>query len=242
MEKIDGIIRELKENKELTEQEAENLTIEGLKNVAEYLQPGVADLSESEKQDVFKSSTNGTIGILLHEFATGTGLENRTFTDEHAITGSIMSKDFGQDAIEAFYEKNEGKEIGNLEQETYQYKFSPNGNASEGFNAIQSALEHAKAGAEIAMNDDFLRLFLGGTTFTLTPNGGSISISMRDDKSRSSLFLHAGSVWDKAQNKSRATEGNKPLTTTKQTYNSTQKIDVERLKPWYQKAFEYITR
>jgi len=240
--KIDNIINEIKTNKELTEKEIENLTIGGLKDVAEYLQPGVGDMTESEKQEVFKTSTNGTIGILLHEFATGTGEGEREFTDEHPITGDILSKDFGQDAIADFYDKNEGNEVGDLESTRYQYKFSPNGSASEGFNALQSVWEHAKAGKEIVANDDFLRLFLGGTGFKFNPVGDSVEITMTDSKTRSSLFLHASSVWDKAKNVSREKGGNKPLTTTNQSYKTTQKVDAERLKPWYQKAFDYITK
>lgn len=42
------------------------------------------ELSESDKQEVFKTDELGTIGILLWEFATGTGKDERSFnTEEH---------------------------------------------------------------------------------------------------------------------------------------------------------------
>ena len=52
---------------------------------AKTLCPDVDVIGEKQKQEYFKTDAEKTVGILLYEFATGTGLSERTFSniDQH---------------------------------------------------------------------------------------------------------------------------------------------------------------
>ena len=203
----------------------DHLSVDVLKFIAKSLLPGVEDLVEEEKENIFLENTRGTIAILLYEFATGEGEEDRTFNEQDAITKDIMKMDFVQYAIEDFYEKNLGRD--DLVATKYSYPFSPNFSL---YGILNSALQHEKAGYEILSNGDWLRLFLGGTTVHVKPDQGNLTISIGDSKSRNSWYYHIGI--GVARNTSRDSLGNEPLTTTTQIYNSSRSVDMHKLREW----------
>ena len=203
----------------------DHLSVDVLKFIAKSLLPGVEDLVEEEKENIFLENTRGTIAILLYEFATGEGEEDRTFNEQDAITKDIMKMDFVQYAIEDFYEKNLGRD--DLVATKYSYPFSPNFSL---YGILNSALQHEKAGYEILSNGDWLRLFLGGTTVHVKPDQGNLTISIGDSKSRNSWYYHIGI--GVARNTRRDSLGNEPLTTTTQIYNSSRSVDMHKLREW----------
>jgi RHS repeat-associated protein len=237
MQSID-VAEMAKEIKKEGDKTAEQLAIAVFSKLAEKLMPGVSKLTEDQKKQIFKTNTEGTIGILLFEFLTGTGKPEgqREFTEEHAITRDLMKMDMAQDAIERFYSKNRGKSVSETTEKQYSYQFSPSINP---LSWGSSYWQHVKAIIE-AVQGDWLRFFLGGITFTMTPKNGILYITATDPKTRNSFFLHAGFVWSIAKDVNRDPKNPQPLSSTEQTYKSQQKIDPERLKPWYQKVSDYI--
>ena len=218
----------------MTEARAVKETIE----IATNLCPKVASLSEEQKQAAFKSSTRETVGIMLYEFATGTGPANgaRSFGSDAAITKSIMSMDIGLDAIDKFYSENIGRSGADVQYVEHRYQMTPNSIGT----VPGTLLENAKMLKEIFVDDDWVRVFLGSCTFRMTPANGSINVEIVDSKSRSSLYFHAGPIWDRAKDVARDPNNPQPLTTTTQRYTTSMKIDPERLKTWQQKAMDFF--
>ncbi len=240
-QKIGDVQQTAEEKAAELEKEAEKLMISNLIETAETLQSGVANLSEEQKQEIFKTSTKGTIGILLYEFATGGGNNPRNFTSEHQIVKDLSEFDITEEAINDFYDKNIGKNGNELQETKYYHKMSPNLNIGEGFNLVNAFVEHTKILTEALQGDDPLRLFLGSMTYTITPKNGSLEISIKDQKTRNSLFFHGKNLLSIANNVERKEGVNNPLlSTTRQSYNFKINIESERLKTWKQKALDYL--
>lgn len=201
------------------------MSVEFLKFIAKKMLSGVENLTEKEKENIFHEDTQGTIAILLYEFASGEGEQERIFDNQDAITKDIMKLDFIQYAIDDFYENNLGRT--DLQSTKYPYQFSPNFSL---YAVLNSSLQHGKAGYEILSNGDWLRLFLGGTTVHVKPEEDNLIVSVDDSKSRNSWYYHLGVGI--AQSTSRDSNGNKPLTTTRQTYIGSQRIDWDKLRTW----------
>ncbi|WP_262497650.1 RHS repeat-associated core domain-containing protein [Flavobacterium kingsejongi] len=71
----------------------DNKAVFSLKTTAKLYFEGkdVSTLTENDKQNIFKTNATETIGVLLWEFATGTGLENRSFNyGEHPFATQFM--------------------------------------------------------------------------------------------------------------------------------------------------------
>lgn len=189
---------------------------------------GVEDLTEKEKENIFHEDSQGTIAILLYEFASGEGEESRTFSEQDAISKDLMKLDFVQAAIEEFYETNLGRT--ELQPIDRPYTFSPSISSPSIIDLLNSVEQHGKAAQEGLSKGDWLRFFLGGTTASVVPDGEQLIITVVDSKSRNSWYYHLGV--GVAQNTSRDSHGNEPLTTTKQTYIGSQRIDWNKLRTW----------
>ena len=206
----------------------DHLSVDVLKFIAKSLLPGVEDLVEEEKENIFREDTQGTIAILLYEFASGEGEKSRTFNEQDAISKDIMKSDFVQKAIEDFYEKNLGKT--ELQSTKFRYVFSPNLSIPS---ILNSAEQHGKAGYEIFSKGDCLRLFLGSTSVHVKPVEEELLVTVSDSKSRSSLYYHLDYLGvGFAESTSRTFFGKKPLTTTRQFYKGSQSIDWSKLREW----------
>ncbi|MEX0274708.1 MAG: DUF6443 domain-containing protein, partial [Flavobacteriaceae bacterium] len=70
------------------------------------------NLSESEKEVFFQSSSAITVAILLYEFATGTGKETRDFSyNKHPFSNAVMTEDYLVEVITRFIAAGEKKGV-----------------------------------------------------------------------------------------------------------------------------------
>ena len=220
-----------------SEKEIEEIAKNMLIQKAEKMYAGVSTLTQAQKGALFRTNSKATIAILLYEFATGTGQETTIFDETKygtfAIVEELKSLDFIKEAETYYYDQNRNNFYGQLPTRTFPYEFSPTGNPLRLFNLPKSIPEHIKACAEIYKQDNYLRLFLGGTVVTMDANdeggGGDITFSVTDGKNRNSLFLHASQFSKIAVNVPRS-EGNLPLSTTKQKYIFTFKLDKSKVR------------
>lgn len=188
----------------------------------------VASLHEGWKQQYFLRSTRATLAILLYEFATGTGPTDRAFGEEHAIVKSLREVPSTQMALKFFYDENKGLGSRGAQPKTYGYQFSPNLSLS---GVINSYFAHKRAVTSILTELDFLQLFLGGIVYQLRPAGGLIDITVSDAKGRSTWYLHAGAIWNRARNVARNPTHHypQPLATINQSYQFQIAVEEHRL-------------
>lgn len=188
----------------------------------------VDSLKEGQKQQHFLRSTRATLAILLYEFATGTGPTDRTFNEGHAIVKSLRKAPSTEMALDFFYEENKGLGSRAALQREYPYQFSP---ALSLEAVVKSVFAHERAIRSITTELDFLQLFLGGIVYQLRPSGGLIDITVSDAKGRSTWYLHAGAVWDRARNVARnpAHHFPQPLATINQSYHFQVALEEHRL-------------
>jgi hypothetical protein len=190
--------------------------------------PSVDRLKEGEKQNYFRTNTQATISILLYEFASGTGKASRSFDMRHDIVRSIMKLRSTDLAVQDFYSKNRGASKHTARPTKYGYPFSPTANPLTWKRAVK---EHGAAFRAIRANNDYLHLFLGGVGYRMKIEGSWINILVTDAKGRSSWYLHAGALFNRAKNVARNAKSsyNQPLTTIKQKYSFRIPLEEHRL-------------
>jgi hypothetical protein len=212
---------------------------------ANKLYPGVDKMTEEQKQEVIKTSPKAAMAIILYEFATGTGRKKRRFGADAAITKVLQELDATKNVIEEFYEKNQGKTVEELnnnidEKKPYRghYEFSPNSKFQKFFNLFPSLKEHTKALYERWVNDDTVRLFMGGMSYRIVPNGNKLKVTIIDGKNRNSIYAHASEYFDIAKNNGRKGETGYIFSNTLQEYSFEIDIDESRLKEKEKKWYE----
>jgi acetylornithine deacetylase/succinyl-diaminopimelate desuccinylase-like protein len=170
----------------------------------------LSKLTEKEKQKYFETDELTTIGILLFEFATGTGKESRTFIyGKHAFATSFLSGRVLQEAAEKFVTQlvNQGYNFNTL-NDTEEFKvsleFSPTKNPSSW---LESLGKH--------LNSNWSQLFVGGARANVSIKDQNMMIQVDNETSRRSYFLHLP-----VQNYKRVSgKKNKLLSTIKQHIN-----------------------
>ena len=169
--------------------------------VAKKLCPGVEDLSEKQKREIFKRDLNQTVGILLHEFESSTGPQKREFGPDDALTKKIMKHNSVEEALNEFYLSNKGRsESDKLDPITgYKYKFSPNLEWSELFNIPKSTVEHVDMFKELFNEKECSMLFLGGVTVKVQPTSKNkeLQITVENATDKNSLMLHQAKSVDR---------------------------------------------
>jgi len=171
-----------------------------------------SDLSEADKQKVFKTDELGTIGILLWEFATGTGKEIRKFDvgihpfADRLIEGRILGeivKEFNDKLKARGYDFSKLENTGTV---NVALEFSPNKNPSSW---LESLIKH--------VNSNPTQFFVGGAIAKVKIQNKNLMIQIYNETSRNSLMLHIGKNYDRRN-------GNKPLSTIKQYVNAKYRI------------------
>jgi RHS repeat-associated protein len=245
--KVDDIKKEAKALEQKAEKALEGFTIESMMDYANELLPGVSKLTEKQKQEIFKNDTKGTIGILLYEFATGTGPSKdeglREFGKDSAISKDIAKMDITQNAVDGFYEKNAGASPDSKLESKHYHSMSPNSKLSQGFNLATATKEHAKIAIDKAQGATPLRVFLGSMGYNIKSDGKNLNITVTDSKSRNSLFLHGDKVMDIAKNVNRdgTKSANPSLSSTTQKYKFSIPLEKERLQTITQKVQQFIS-
>jgi hypothetical protein len=209
---------------------AEKEASEMLVATAKGLCPDVVEFEddEDEKERRFLQSSEETIGILMYEFARGTGKELRNFDFRHAIVPKVASSSVGNEILQMFVLANRGKKPGEpliaLDDRLYSYSFSPD-QTGVGPRGLHESLGKHVVGLTQMMSGDTVDMFLGGAQFKLSVDekGGKLLISVYDAKSASSLMLHAVTDHPRLMGKV------DPLGTTRQLYQYQMPIPWELL-------------
>lgn len=192
----------------------DKIAVKALKETAKLYIDGVdlSNLSEKEKQKIFKEDELGTIGVLLWEFATGTGKEVRKFdVGVHPFANRLMEGRILEEIVNEFNTalKAQGyafNSVGNTDNVSIALEFSPTKNPSSWLESLQ---KHANSNAS--------QFFVGGAVAKVRIQDRNLMIQIYNETSRSSLMLHIAKNYDRKN-------GNKPLSTIKQYINASYKL------------------
>lgn len=206
----------IQQGKEAATQAVDRTAQAALNATAEKIYPGVGKLNESQKQEVFKTSANGTVAVLLSEFANGTGQEKRELGPDTPMTQQVVEGRVMEEIQEDFYSQV-NKSGMTMEQ------FSSGKNVAFGleFSPDQTSITES---ASKHLNSNLPQFFVGGANVSVTPGEkGSANVTITNPTSRSSLMLHGGNNYPRTGN------GNqKPLSTIHQTFRTTMPLDPNR--------------
>jgi hypothetical protein len=186
--------------------------ISALTKTAFKFNPDSDTTKESNKQHEFENDGKRSIGVLLYEFANGTGKDEREFRD-----GDFWNKFFEgdrKDKIKSDFVSvlannnltfNQFVTQGNMLPSSY--KFSP-----DHAGVLDSFEEHRNA--------NWVQFFVGGSSVQYRPSSqiGYIDVLLINPTSRKSLLLHIGDNYD------RHPQETIPLSTIKQYFYITIKI------------------
>ena len=163
-------------------------------STAKERNPNVENLSESEKQKDFRTNAEKTQGILLYEFATGTGKKEREFNYPDPIVKEIASGYVLGDIIDKFNEHLKKEKL----------TLSEWSKKGENFGSdIPFSPDHAGTLKSISrhFSSNSSQFLIGGSTFVISPTSkeGLVSVTIENNMSKNSLFLHVLNNKDNGQ-------------------------------------------
>ncbi len=193
---------------------------EDIKLVSKLFTYGVdiSNLTESDKEKYFEQDNLVTIGILLHEFATGTGKETREFIyGKHPFATTYCS---GRILEELYVESmTELLNIG------YDFKNLPDTKKDIEVTLEFSPKKSPKTWSESLrkhFNSNLSQFFVGGSTAKVSIKNQNLMMQVYNETSRRSYYLHLPFV---NNYKRKAGSKNKPLSTIKQYINASIKLE-----------------
>jgi len=197
-------------------------TSKALKETAGFYAKGIdlSKLSEEDKQGYFKKDELITIGILLYEFATGTGLETRNFDfGEHPFATSFMKGRILEEIVKEFTEKLQKQgydfnSLGDTKTETITLEFSPDIGGWNPESWKESYRKHKDSNPS--------QFFVGGASARVSIKDQNLIIQVYNSTSRKSLYLHLPFVENYKRTPGKK---NKILSTIKQNINATFKLE-----------------
>jgi RHS repeat-associated protein len=222
IDKVKEVSQKIKaETSKRVEQKANVAATAALVKTATLIYPDVRKASEEIKQTQFKTNPDNSVAILLYEFATGTGPSDRTF--EYDKNGSFAN---------AFINGRVIKEVSDDFEKAMQSKtYSEFKKSGQKF-GLEFSPDHAgiKESIKKHFNSNLSQFFIGGANVSVsaTDNPTLVNVSITNFTSRSSLMLHIGQNYPRSESNS---DTEKPLSTIKQTFNFTMKVDPS----WYKK-------
>lgn len=193
----------------------QQLTI-ALTKTAFRLNPKADTTKESNKEYEFKSNGKAGVGVLLYEFANGTGKDVRNFSFDYDMTAQMLAGNVPNDIKADFYRALNGNNISsynefisNGEEIDGRYAFSPDHTG-----VVDSFNKHKNA--------NWVQFFVAGTSTVYYPSNdpGWIIVEMRNPTSRNSLLLHFGDNY-----KRDGSGDNKPLSTIEQVFRFKLKVN-----------------
>jgi len=175
----------------------DEVAIESLLKVANYIDPNVSTYSESTKQEIFDNDANKTVAILLYEFATGTGEENRIFTSlkensfaRKFIEGRILKEVYNDfyyqiEKNKCSYDKFKNSEI------TISLEFSPDNTKT----FLESIQKH--------IDSNLSQFFIGGAIARIraTEEPNWVIVEVINNTSRKSLMFHIANNYEREKGK-----------------------------------------
>ncbi len=185
-----------------------------LKETAKLFMDGkdLSNLSETGKQKIFETDALGTVGVLLWEFATGTGKATRKFeVGVHPFANELIDGRILDEIVNEFNGKAKKDNYDFLKHpDSKEYKialeFSPNKNPSSW---LESLRKHADSNP--------VQFFVGGAIANAQIKNNNLIIQIYNKTSRNSLLIHVGNNYDRK-------DGNRPLSTIKQTINASYEL------------------
>ncbi|MDD6357780.1 MAG: hypothetical protein PUG15_06780, partial [Bacteroidales bacterium] len=168
-----------------------------LLEVANYIDPNVSTYEETSKQQIFDTDANKTVAILLYEFATGTGEENRIFTSlkensfaRKFIEGRILKEVYNDfyyqiEKNKCSYDKFKNSEI------TISLEFSPDNTKT----FLESIQKH--------IDSNLSQFFIGGAIARIraTEEPNWVIVEVINYTSRKSLMFHIANNYEREKGK-----------------------------------------
>lgn len=188
--------------------------VEALKKTAKEIYPFVGWLTEAQKQTQFQNNGNNGVAILLYEFATGTGQDERIFPLNSDIAQKLIAGDRLTAIKNNFFER--------LTQLNLTFEqFVANGNDISGGYAFSPDHTTIEESINAHINANLVQFFIGGTSNIYSPTNqqGWIKVTVSNETSRNSLLLHQGTNYPRTGN-----GNNKPLSTIKQKFTFLLKV------------------
>tara|TARA_B110000902_G_scaffold50106_1_gene57409 strand:+ start:101 stop:1795 length:1695 start_codon:yes stop_codon:yes gene_type:complete len=169
---------------------------------------------ESNKQHEFENDGKRSIGILLYEFANGTGKDERSFPFEYDMTQQMLAGNVPSDIKANFYD------VLNKENLTFD-QFVSNVNEIDGSYSFSPDHTSVVDSFEKHKNANWVQFFIGGASIKYYPSNeaGYIIVELTNGTSRNSLLLHSGDSYDRD-----GSGNNRPLSTIKQAFKFKLKI------------------
>ena len=209
-----------KETYKQIEQKANAAASTALIKTAKTIYPDVDKANEATKQTQFKSNPDNSVAILLYEFATGTGKDNRTFNygGKESFANSFIEGRVLSEVSSDFANAIKSKTYSEFQKEGAKFglEFSPD------HVGLQESVEKH-------MDSNLSQFFVGGANVSVsaTKDANWVNVSITNSTSRNSLMLHQGENYPR-DGKDEGTE--KPLSTIKQTFTFRMKIDPSQFK------------
>ena len=173
----------------------------------------VSKLTEKQKQKIFEEDALKTVGILLFEFATGTGKEDRDFFyNTHPFANKFVDARINEII---YYSNKKIKEMGydDVSKFTDAFQislpFSPNLNPSSWGNSIAHII-----------TSDAVGQFIGGAIATIQISNGTMQCTIDNASSRNSFFVHLSENYDRKN-------GNRVLSTIYQHIHFTAEVTIK---------------
>jgi RHS repeat-associated protein len=192
---------------------------------ARKINPNVGKESNEVKIQQLENDANATVALMLYEFATGTGRDNRTFEKgKHAFADKFLEGRVMEEIKSDFYEK--------AAQITYLDFTSMNAGSEISF-GLEFSPDHAglQKSIEKHLNSNLPQFFIGGANVVVTPTlgeTGKVDVSITNSTSRSSLMLHLAG--DNERDGTDFGHQEKRLSTIRQTITFTMEIDTTKFK------------
>jgi len=186
-----------------------------LKAVAYAIYPFVGSLNEFEKQNQFQINGNNAVAILLYEFATGTGADERVFPLDSDIAQKLVEGDRLTAIKNDFFSR--------LTEANLSYEqFVSNGNTIDGGYAFSPDHTTIVGSINAHINANLVQFFIGGTSNKYSPTNqpGWIKVTITNETSRYSFLSHQGSNYPRD-----GSGNNRPLSTIKQEFTFLLKIN-----------------
>ncbi|WP_064966658.1 hypothetical protein [Tenacibaculum ovolyticum] len=192
----------------------QQLTI-ALTKTAFRLNPKADTTKESNKEYEFKNNGKAGVGVLLYEFANGTGKDVRNFSFDYDMTAQMLAGNAPNDIKIDFYKTLSKEGISSYDEFILKgkevngrYAFSPDHTG-----VVDSFNKHKNA--------NWVH-FVAGTSTVYYPSNdpGWIIVEMRNPTSRNSLLLHQGENY----NRNGLGTSNLPLSTIWQIFKFKLKV------------------
>jgi RHS repeat-associated protein len=221
LDKFKNAAQELKkETSKQIEQKTNAAASAALIKTAQTIFPGVEKANETIKQAQFKSNPENSVAILLYEFATGTGKDNRTFN--YGEKGSFANS-FVQGRVLTEVQSDFAGKMSEMTASEFVKSGAKFG--------LEFSPDHAglQESVEKHMDSNFPQFFVGGANVSVsaTDDANWVNVSINNPTSRGSLMLHQGKNYPR-DGKDGGTE--KPLSTITQTFTFKMKIDPSKFK------------